>query len=213
MITVPFLQIPDVHLLHGKVLQELESVNPNRIACVNWEKFPYAPEVNVKVAQTSTYLILQYQVREKSIRAKYSHFNEAVWNDSCVEFFVSFDDRKTYYNFEFNCIGTPLLRYNLKPDEGLLASPLVLSRIKTRSTLGSKPFEIKNGDFSWELTIAIPYSSFFEHQFKNLQKRAVHVNFYKCGDELEEPHFLSLFPIHTPIPNFHVPEFFQQIEF
>jgi hypothetical protein len=37
-------------------------------------------------------------------------------------------------------------------------------------------------------------------------------NFYKCGDETPEPHFLSWNPIDLPKPNFHVPQFFGQLE-
>ena len=30
-------------------------------------------------------------------------------------------------------------------------------------------------------------------------------NFYKCGDKLENPHYLSWEPVRTPDPNFHLP--------
>lgn len=33
-------------------------------------------------------------------------------------------------------------------------------------------------------------------------------NFYKCGDELPQPHFISWSPIGHPTPNFHLPAFF-----
>ncbi|MBR3471266.1 MAG: hypothetical protein IKH22_01600, partial [Prevotella sp.] len=36
---------------------------------------------------------------------------------------------------------------------------------------------------------------------------------YKCGDCLSVPHYLSLFPITTERPDFHRPEFFQDIVF
>ena len=39
------------------------------------------------------------------------------------------------------------------------------------------------------------------------------VNLYKCGDKLSQPHFLSWKPISAPKPDFHLPEFFEQIKF
>jgi len=39
------------------------------------------------------------------------------------------------------------------------------------------------------------------------------VNLYKCGDKLSQPHFLSWKPIAAPKPDFHLPEFFEQIKF
>lgn len=38
-------------------------------------------------------------------------------------------------------------------------------------------------------------------------------NFYKCGDKLQTPHFLSWNPINLEKPNFHCPEFFGTLNF
>jgi hypothetical protein len=183
------------------------------IACVNWASYPYAPEVTVKIVHTPSHLLLQYHVREKSIRAQYTQCNQAVWTDSCVEFFVSPDHKQTYYNFEFNCIGTPLLRHNIKPHEGPYATPELLSAILTESSLGRDAIALRQGDVTWQLRIAIPYSCFFAHRVTDLRGQTLFANAYKCGDELPEPHFLSLFPIHTPTPNFHAPAFFGELRF
>jgi hypothetical protein len=183
------------------------------IACANWKAYPYIPRVAVKIASTPSHLLLHYDVQEKCIRAKYTQCNQAVWTDSCVEFFISLDEKNPYYNFEFNCIGVPLMRYNLKPHEGPHALPELLSTILTESSLGNQPIECKDGDFAWQLTVAIPFACFFAHPLSSLRGQTVFANAYKCGDELTEPHYLSLFPIHTPAPNFHVPEFFQPLRF
>jgi hypothetical protein len=208
MIPVPYLPIPHLRTIEDVPEQALASLTAHPIACVNWEACPYAPEVTLKIAHTPSHLLLQYHVREKSIRAQYTQGNQAVWTDSCVEFFVSPDHKKTYYNFEFNCIGTPLLRHNVRPHEGPHATPELLSAILTKSSLGRDPIAIQQGDFSWQLLVAIPHTCFFAHQISDLRGQTLFGNAYKCGDELPEPHFLSLFPIRTPTPNFHVPEFF-----
>ena len=37
--------------------------------------------------------------------------------------------------------------------------------------------------------------------------------FYKCGDKLQTPHFLSWNPIDLPKPDFHCPAFFGLLQF
>jgi hypothetical protein len=38
-------------------------------------------------------------------------------------------------------------------------------------------------------------------------------NFYKCGDGLTVPHFVTWAPISTEKPDYHRPEFFDWLEF
>jgi hypothetical protein len=211
MIQVNYFPSLSIHAIEDITPLFLEQLPSHPIACCNWKAFPYTPEVFVKFAATPSHLLLHYHVREKSIRANYTKCNQPVWTDSCVEFFVSPDNKKTYYNFEFNCIGVPLLRYNIQPHEGPLATPELLATILTKSSLGNRPIPLQQGDITWELLIAIPYTCFFAHTISGLQGQTLFVNSYKCGDELPEPHYLSLFPIQTPEPNFHVPEFFQEL--
>ncbi|MDR0711173.1 MAG: hypothetical protein LBF67_02340 [Prevotellaceae bacterium] len=214
MIRVPYIPLPRLHSINDVAPQLFERIPSHPIACANWKEFPYTPKVEVKVAHTPSHLLLRYEVQENSIRARYTQHNQRVWTDSCVEFFASLDGNQTYYNFEFSCIGTPLLRYNVRPREGDMASPQTLNDILTHSSLGKQPIEeVRNGEFSWQLIVAIPHAAFFAHRLTDLKKQTFSANFYKCGDELTEPHYLSLFPIHTPTPNFHTPEFFQPLEF
>ena len=211
MIPVPYIPLPHLHAIDD-VAPLLAQAPAHPIACANWKDFPYTPRVEVRVAHTPSHLLLQYDVQENSIRAKYTQYNQPVWTDSCVEFFASLDGTQTYYNFEFSCIGTPLLRYNRKPHEGDMASPQTLDGILTRSSLGKQPIvEVQNGEASWQLTVAIPYAAFFAHRPDSLKQQPLSANFYKCGDELTQPHYLSLFPIHTPKPDFHTPAFFQPL--
>lgn len=43
--------------------------------------------------------------------------------------------------------------------------------------------------------------------------QTIKANFYKCGDELQTPHFLSWNPINIEKPDFHRPDFFGSLEF
>lgn len=78
---------------------------------------------------------------------------------------------------------------------------------------GDENFEEREGDNHWWLIVAIPATALFKHSFKNLSGIKVKANLYKCGDHLSKPHFLSWQPIDTPEPNFHVPQFFTELEF
>jgi len=66
---------------------------------------------------------------------------------------------------------------------------------------------------SWQLTLVIPAEVFSEHQLTDFTGEQVKVNFFECGDELPDPHYLSWSNINYPEPNFHFPEFFGEIKF
>jgi hypothetical protein len=56
----------------------------------------------------------------------------------------------------------------------------------------------------------IPAAVFGLAAFDGLRARG---NFYKCGDKLPVPHYLSWAPIATPRPDFHRPEYFDTLMF
>ena len=64
------------------------------------------------------------------------------------------------------------------------------------------------GACSWEVALIIPASTFFLHELGSFAGRDIRANFYKCGDLLQTPHFLSWNPIDLPKPDFHCPQFF-----
>ena len=53
----------------------------------------------------------------------------------------------------------------------------------------------------------------FSHEMADLNGKTMRANFYKCGDLLQTPHFLSWAPIDLPQPKFHCPEFFGEVTF
>ena len=85
--------------------------------------------------------------------------------------------------------------------------------IVRRASLGGEPFEERRGDNRWTLEAEIPAGAFFAHDFGSLDGLRARANVYKCGDDLSQPHFLSWRPIGTEKPNFHVPEYFGEVEF
>jgi hypothetical protein len=176
---------------------------------VPWSAHPYKPAVQFAMGYQENYLFLKYFVTEKAIRAVSTQVNGIVWEDSCVEFFIAFDEA-AYYNLEFNCIGTSLVGYGpSKTERNHLSAPTV-EQIATRASITRKP---GSKNISWELTIRIPLTTFIHHQPLALSGRQCRANFYKCGDLLPEPHFVTWNNINTSAPNFHVPAAFGRLIF
>lgn len=183
------------------------------IAEVNWPEFSCTPEVILFCAYTKKEILLKYRVKEKNILARCTEINDPVFKDSCVEFFISCGNA-FYYNFEFNCIGTPYAGYGTQREGRTLLDERKISKIRTYSSLGRDEIaEIREIDGYWELTIAIPFDIFKEPEYRNPRNHSFKSNFYKCGDDLPDPHYLSWNSIGIANPDFHRPEFFGDLNF
>ena len=184
-----------------------------KLETLNWEEFPYLPDVEVQIAYNDNELFLQYKVNEQSVKAEQGANNGKVWTDSCVEFFLSPDQNDVYYNLEMNCIGTALLGFRKKGDPTEHASDELINSIRRISTLGNATFHEKKEQTAWKITVAIPWKVFFKHNLTPVKGKKMRGNFYKCGDELSVPHFVSWTKIDTEKPAFHMPEFFGGLVF
>lgn len=184
-----------------------------RIETINWADFNYKPEVCFSIAYSANEIFLKYYVRENFMKAEKTETNQMVCEDSCVEFFVSPADDGIYYNFEFNGIGTCLLGTGTGRHNSSRVDPGVISKIRRITSVGEKPVEERKGDFSWTITMAIPFEVFFKHEVKDLKGKVFRANFYKCGDMLSVPHYVTWNPVGTPKPDYHQPEYFGLLEF
>jgi len=176
-------------------------------------EYKYKPEVSFAMAYSDKEIFLKYYVTENYIMAEKSQTNEMVCEDSCVEFFVSPGGDGIYYNMEFNPIGTCLLGTGTARENSTRANPDIISSIRRLPSLGSRPFGEKTGDFQWTLTLAIPFKVFFHHKIENLQGRTFRANFYKCGDKLTVPHYVTWNPVGTGDPDYHQPAYFGLLRF
>lgn len=177
----------------------------NNIVNSPWkEEFPYSPIVSFQILHSSQFIALHYVVEEEFVRAQAIRPNESVWEDSCVEFFVSLDNKKTYYNFEFNVLGTGLIGYgsSVKSERNRLSA----GQIETVNTLTF--VKKQNGSKAWEIFLLIPKDLISLGDEGN---KVIHANFYKCGDALPNPHFIAWSNIDNPKPNFHLPQFFGEL--
>ncbi|MEN8117646.1 MAG: carbohydrate-binding family 9-like protein [Bacteroidota bacterium] len=184
----------------------------NPIDVINWKAYPYKPGLNFRIGHTGNEIWLKYYVNEKHILAQATETHGEVYKDSTVEFFISFDG-KNYYNCEFNCIGTIHLKHGPDRHDRTPVDPAIVEKIEIKSSLGNQPFEEKTGDFEWEMMIRIPVESFAFDNIKSFDGLKATANFYKCGDETSEPHFVTWNPVGTENPDYHRPEFFGKVQF
>jgi hypothetical protein len=185
----------------------------NSIDILNWEEaFPYKPKLKFRIAHTGNEIWLKYYVNEKNILAQETRTNGDVYKDSTVEFFISIDG-KNYYNFEFSCIGTIHLAHGEGRNNRTPIEPAIAEKIQIESTLGNQPFAEKSGDFNWEMMIRIPIECFVFDKIETLNGLLATANFYKCGDETSDPHFVTWNPIGTETPDYHCPEYFGKVKF
>ncbi|MCK5809219.1 hypothetical protein KAH37_09565 [bacterium] len=176
----------------------------------NWKEFGSELSAKVTFSLLKECIKLNFSVTEREIVARHIAHNSPVYQDSCVEFFVSFN-RKEYYNFEFSCIGTPLAQYGTSRDERIFLSSEVLSKVTVVASLGKEPFALREGSFHWTLDVTLPKALFHFSEIEDFMTQKIVGNFYKCGDNLPQKHYLSAFPIHTKTPDFHRPEFFMEL--
>ena len=196
-----------------EIAKSLEAASWNAIDTVNWPEYSYCPQVQFRMAYCDTAFLLQYKVKEQSVRAVASVDNGEVWKDSCVEFFVKPAGDGVYYNFEFNCAGTCLLSAGMSRYDRESAQPAFIAPIRRCPSLGRHPFSERKDETEWDITLVIPYTCLFRHPDYSPAGETVHANFYKCGDDLTVPHFLSWNPIKTEKPDFHQSEFFGTVRF
>ena len=200
-----------VSLEEAEHLLETQTIT-NPIDTINWKAYSYKPGLNFRIGHTGNEIWLKYYVKEKYILAQETRTNGEVYKDSTVEFFISLD-KENYYNFEFNCIGTVHLAYGPGRGNRKFVAPETVEKIEISSSLGNQPFKEKKGGFEWEMMIRIPISCFAFDNIKSLEGMKATANFYKCGDDTSEPHYVTWNPVKTENPDYHRPEFFGRVEF
>lgn len=192
----------------NKVSTILDNNEKHILDCVPWIDFSYKPEVSFSMLYSNSNILIKYFVEEKEIRAVENEINGKVWEDSCVEFFISLNNSKNYYNFEFNCIGTTLIGFGDSKTNRILLPDETVKQITTKSMIQN----FANG-YRWELTLKIPVSVFIYDEIDLSPGLECKANFYKCGDCHKAPHFITWNNIESKQPNFHLPDYFGKLNF
>jgi hypothetical protein len=209
-LTIPLL--PFKNLSVSEIATEMESLERQHLAFAPWPEFPYKPEAGFVIGHGGDSVYLKFYVTENHVQAVNLLTNSPVHHDSCVEFFLALNDDDNYYNLEFNCSGTCNFGYGPNRHQRSAIPKDLISGVQYQSSFKTA---VAGGlsMVSWELTLAIPFTVFSYHRLKTFAGQACRVNFYKCGDLLSAPHYLSWAPIYSNQPNFHLPEFFVNARF
>ena len=128
------------------------------IDTVNWKSYPYRPEATFRIAHTREVILIHYRINEADIKAVCNRDNGKVWEDSCVEFFISFREEE-YYNIECNCIGKILIGKGSGKTGRVPLPDDLLKKVNRWSSLGDLPVENLSGD--WEVSLVIPKEIFY----------------------------------------------------
>ncbi|WP_276496642.1 carbohydrate-binding family 9-like protein [Pontibacter litorisediminis] len=210
------LTVPHLPELHREsplsfVSERLDQLPAQRIDVAPWADGGKPAEATFTIAHHADCLYLKYKVAEETVLARYRSINDPVYRDSCVEFFVCFANDSAYYNIEANCLGTCLVGYGPDRHNRKQLPAALISGIEHHAHLRV----LNNGHTgkSWELTLRIPAALFEAQSFASFEGLQARGNFYKCGDDLPEPHYLAWNPIEAPEPDFHRPEHFGSIVF
>ncbi|MES2374287.1 MAG: carbohydrate-binding family 9-like protein [Bacteroidota bacterium] len=192
------------------ISQQMSAIEKHSLDYTPWASHPYKPMVTFSMSHNNDCIFLKFLVIEKNIRAANSEVNGPVYEDSCVEFFISFNNDKAYYNLEFNCIGTCLAGFGEGRNDRQLLPGEIIKKIRSQAVINHGATE-KNVE--WELVLVIPLDFFCHHTLDSLTGSVSRANFYKCGDLLPQPHYVTWSNIEAPAPDFHLPVFFGKIVF
>ncbi|MEN6560045.1 MAG: carbohydrate-binding family 9-like protein [Acidobacteriota bacterium] len=170
------------------------------------------PRVEAQLGWSDRFLYVHFRVAEKPAPVRYAKFQDPVYKDSCVEFFIdAFPEKKLgYVNFEMNSAGALLAAFGPDRDHRSPLWPEDLAGMSVHAGAEAWPGA---GD-NWTVWYNVPLEL-----FRKLYGEAIvagHLaaaNFYKCGDETALPHYGAWSPVGTPKPDFHRPEFFGELVF
>lgn len=167
-------------------------------------------EVSCNFKATGNEISAIFNITEPSLKAEYTETNSKVYEDSCAEIFISFDG-ENYYNFEISCIGRVLAQFGKNRFDRVFLDHKTIENIKVFSTLGNKPFGIRNEKATYTLEVKIPKEVLVFDGGK-IDTLSLKGNIYKCADKSPTPHYMTLFDIESEKPDFHRPEFFGRLK-
>jgi len=180
-----------------------------------WLDNAYRPPVEARLCYSRLFLYVRFRVGEKRVRVRYTKFQDPVYKDSCVEFFVDAfpESRQGYINFETNAAGTLLAAFGPDRSHRKPLWPEDLAGFDVVSSIPG-PLDGEHGAEEWTLEYRVPLALFRKVYGQEVRPghRAA-ANFYKCGDETDVPHYGAWSRVETPAPDFHRPEFFGEVVF
>jgi len=196
------------------------SVQPLTISHFRPESSDHRPQTEVRVFHTGSAVHILFSVQDNFVKCTRTEYQSDVWRDSCVEWFVQPKDKKGYFNFEINSIGTLHVHYIEDPIRinGQLRKSVPISydigKLVSIASSVREPLSVESTTpFQWHISMVVPLI-FFEHfvgPIGNLSNQKWRANFNKCADQSSHPTWATWNPVAEL--NFHRPMDFGEIVF
>lgn len=197
-----------------------KAVKPLRLQHFMGTKPEHFPVVQAKLTYDDQAVYVIFHVNDRFVRAIAQQHQDAVYRDSCVEFFFTPhpDIEQGYFNLEMNCGGTMLLHFQRVPRQGpVLLSEADLAQIKVEHSLPKIVDPETTDPTQWTVAYRLPIDLFKKYFPVQAQQPSAGVtwraNFYKCADDTSHPHWLTWSPVVFERPDFHRPQSFGVLEF
>ena len=169
-----------------------------------WNDNDYRPDVRFELGMNEIGFTMHITIPEANpMREKTEHF-DAVWEDSCVEWFVNFAPEicDRYFNFEVNALGT--INVSFRKDR-------YDSKFLELEDVESLNIQTEILEDRWIVDYTVPFTLIEKYipgyEFK--EGMTIKANFYKCGGEIR--HHGMWQPVKVEKPDFHRPEYFGEI--
>lgn len=178
----------------------------------------YRPKTLARMLYDDENVYLIFKVEDRYVRSIVEDNNGPVSTDACVEFFFSPDISFPfhYFNLEINAGGTPLMAHHIFPQRANQKfSDQELTKIEIAHSLPKKVDPEITQSITWTIEYKLPLVLLGKYSSVSLPKPGViwRANFYKTASKTSNPHWITWSPVKNEKPNFHLPQFFGQLQF
>ncbi|MFZ0242713.1 MAG: carbohydrate-binding family 9-like protein [Desulfobacterales bacterium] len=190
------------------------------IACFRPEGSAHRPVTRVKLVYDRDGIYGLFRVDDNYVRCLRTRFQDAVYRDSCVEFFVQPKPDSGYFNFEFNCGGALLASYITDPTRVpggfknfacLTDKDARLIGIHHSLPAVVEPEVARATTWHIEFFIPFPLLEAYVGPITITKSDPWRANFFKCADDSSHPHWGAWSPVDEV--NFHLPRCFGRLVF
>ena len=195
-----------------------QSIEPLAIMNFLGDEPSYKPLAEAKILYDDHNVYVIFRVKDRYVRALPRKPNEAVWKDSCVEFFFAPDEAHPlyYFNLEVNCGGVPLMKYTKVPRKDFISMEEEdFNNLEIAHSLPETVDPEIQDSITWTVEYRIPVTLLqkYSHVSSPASGTVWKANFFKIAEISSNPHYITWAEIKDKEVSFHKPEFFGKLLF
>ncbi len=201
---------PDFYILHIDADEEVDFTNAPKahLDIWRWGKSFYAPVTYGQIVfREGDGFYVRMECEETDPRAVNTEFNGPIYEDSCMEFFAQYKHgiSKKYVNIEMNANGA-FLCYFCNSINDNVTIDTVTENIPTCESFKT--------DTIWGVNLYVPLAMLDDIYGGDTLTLGdtIMMNFYKCGNKCDPPHYGMWNDVPLEKANFHVPQYFAEVE-